>query len=68
MSTKTPEYTFREFEKIAIKNGYSLKSKRGTHCKFIKPGVKLNLVVPKNAKALCIMLTRRLIKEHNLIT
>lgn len=60
---KVKAYSKREFERLLSDNGYEFTRCKGSH--FVYKKENATIVVPKN---LNIMIGRRLIKEHNLIT
>lgn len=59
---KTKEYSTREFNKLLADNGFTLERIRGSH--YIYKRGSEEVVTNKNPNK---MMTRRLIKEHNLI-
>ena len=60
---KVKTYSKREFEQLLNDNGYEFARCRGSHFVYKKGSV--TIVIPKNLNS---MISRRLIKEHNLIT
>jgi len=49
--TKLPSISGRKLIKALAKDGWVIKSQKGSHVKLIKPGVKFPLLIPVHGKA-----------------
>lgn len=62
--TKVKEYSFREFRRLLIDNGYVFLRNAGDH--YIFSNGICTISIPDHGKKLNRMVCRRLIKENNL--
>ena len=58
--------TFRELEKILLKNGWTLKKVVGSHHQYIHPHKQGKITVPKHGGDLKMPLVRLILKQAGL--
>lgn len=56
------QYTFKEFEKLLLANGFILKRQKGDHKIYVNAFGR-HISIPKNVES---VIAERLIKENNL--